>query len=185
MDELVKLVRSYRLTNGLTDRAQFAEAIFRVIEPELTLFVFKAVRPPFADDVVQEVLKAIVTSLRSFSGATDKEFWAWCYRIARNKINDQYRAQANDRLQPMAPEDLWGLVDSSAETAPLATGERLDLEYAMKLLADSKPECGEYLWKHYVLGLDYGEVAEEQNVNYDAARMKIGRCLEEVRKLIA
>jgi RNA polymerase sigma factor (sigma-70 family) len=185
MDELVKLVRTYRLTNVLTDRAQLAEDIFRLIAPELTLFVFKAVRPPVAEDVLQEVLKAIVSSLQSFSGATGREFWGWCYRIARNKINDQYRAQASERLQPMPPEELWGLVESSAEAAPLAAGERLDLEYAMKLLAGSKPECGEYLWKHYVLGLDYGEVAEEQNVNYDAARMKIGRCLDEVRKLMA
>jgi DNA-directed RNA polymerase specialized sigma24 family protein len=36
-----------------------------------------------------------------------------------------------------------------------------------------------------VLGLDYAEIAEEKNVKYDAARMKVGRCLEEVRKLVA
>jgi len=185
MDQLIKLVRTYRLTDALTDREKFAEAIFRVIEPDLTLFVFKAVRPPSADDVVQEVLKAIITSFQNFSGATDREFWAWCYRIARNKINDQYREQAADRLQPMLPEELLRLVDASSQVAPLAAGERLDLEYAMNLLAASKPDCGEYLWKHYVLGLAYGEIAEEQKVNYDAARMKVGRCLEEVRKLIA
>lgn len=185
MEQLIKLVKTYRLIAGLAERLRLAEEIFRTVEPNLRLFVFNQVRPQTAEDVLQEVLKAITTSLKKFQGGTDKEFWAWCYRIARNKLNDQYRAQASDRLQPLPPEELWQLVDAAAQDAPLSAGDRHDLEYAMKLLATSKPDCGGYLWKHYVLGLDYGEIAEEQAVNYDAARMKVGRCLEEVRKLVA
>ncbi len=40
------------------------------------------------------------------------------------------------------------------------------------------------LWKHYVIGLDYAEIAEERQLSYDSARMKIGRCLEEARSLV-
>jgi len=185
MAALIKLVRTYRLTAGLTERLRLAEAIFRITEPDLRLFVFGHVRPQSAEDVLQEVLKAVTTSLKNFQGGTDKEFWGWCYRIARNKLNDQYRAQASDRLQPLPPEQLWQLVDASAKDAPLSAGDRHDLEYAMNLLATSKPDCGSYLWQHYVLGLDYGEIAEDKAVSYDAARMKVGRCLEEVRKLVA
>ena len=185
MEELIKLVRTYRLTAGLAERDRLAEAIFSVVEPRLSLFVFKAIRPAAADDVLQEVLKAVIIGLPKFSGATGEKFLAWCYTIARNKINDQYRAQANDRLQPLPPEELWELADASAQDAPLAAGERLDLDYAMKLLSESKPECVENLQKFFILGLDYGEIAEEQNVNYDAARMTVRRCLETVRELVA
>src|SRR5579863_4629276 len=68
MDQLIKLVRTYRLTTGLAERTRLAEDIFRAIEPRLRLFVFGAVRLDSAEDVLQEVLKAIVTSLKSFRG---------------------------------------------------------------------------------------------------------------------
>jgi RNA polymerase sigma factor (sigma-70 family) len=184
MDELIKLVKTYRLTAGIADRLRLAEEIFRMIEPDLRLFVFGAIRPPAAEDVLQEVLKAAATGMKKFAGGTNEEFWAWCYRIARNKLNDHYRMKATDREQPMPQDELWQLVEASGDNSPLAAGVRDDLEYAMKLLTASKPECYDYLWKHFVFGLDYGVIAEEQHLSYDNVRMKIGRCLEEAKSLL-
>ena len=76
-------------------------------------------------------------------------------RIARNKLNDHYPQQSADRMQPMPPEDLWQMMELSAQDAPMTAADRHDLEYAMKLLTASKPECSDLLWKHYVIGLDY------------------------------
>ena len=185
MDELIKLVRTYRLTAGLAERLRLAEEIFRVIEPELRVFVFSSVSADAAKDALQEVLKAVATGLKNFKGDTVKEFWGWSYRIARNKINDHFRSKVADRMQPMPQDELWQLVESSAQVSPLSPADRHDLEYAMKLLAGSKPECRDFLWKHYIFGLAYGEIAEEQNVSYDSVRMKIGRCLEEAKSLVA
>jgi len=185
MEQIIKLVKTYRVSAGLAERLRLAEEIFRLIEPDLRFFVFKAIQPPSAEDVLQEVLKSITTSLKKFEGHTDKEFWAWCYRIARNRLNDHFREKASDRLQPMPPEELWQLVDASAQDAPLSAGDKHDLEYAMKLLTASKPECYDYLWKHFVFGLNYAEIAEERNLNYDNVRMKIGRCLDEAKSLVA
>ena len=92
---------------------------------------------------------------------------------------------ASDRLQPMPPEELWQLVESSAQSSPLSPADKHDLEYAMNLLTASKPECRDYLWQHYVFGLDYAEIAEERNLNYDNVRIKIGRCLDEAKSLVA
>jgi RNA polymerase sigma factor (sigma-70 family) len=185
MDNLIKLVRTYRVTSGLAERLRLGEEIFRRIAPDLRLFVFGAVRPPSADDVLQEILKSIAGSLEKFQGATEKEYWGWCYRIARNRINDQYRKQRADRMEIMPQEELWNLIDASAQAAPLSAADRHDLEYALSLLDNSKPECREYLWNHYVIGLDYSEIAEEQDLNYDNVRMKIGRCLDEAKSLVA
>ena len=184
MDELIQLVRAYQKTAELADRERLADAIFTQIEPELRRYVNGKIRPQYADDVLQEVLKAVVISLPKFSS---EDFMSWCRGIARNKIYDQYQAnaKASERFQALPPEEVTELVSLSVAATPLATGERLDLDYAMKLLAESKPECVESLLRHYVDGLDYGEIAEEQNVNYDAARMKVGRCLETVRELVA
>jgi RNA polymerase sigma factor (sigma-70 family) len=184
MDDLIQLVRAYLKTAELADRERLADAIFSQIEPELRRYVNGKIRPQYADDVLQEVLKAVVISLPKFSS---DDFMSWCRGIARNKIYDQYQAnaKASERFQALPPEEVTELVSLSVAATPLATGERLDLDYAMKLLAESKPECVESLLRHYVDGLDYGEIAEEQNLNYDAARMKVGRCLETVRELVA
>src|SRR5258705_760674 len=71
------------------------------------------------------------------------------------------------------------MVEASAQSAPLSPEDRLDLEHAMKLLTDAKPECSEFLWQYFVLGLDYSELAEKRNLSYDNVRMKISRCLGE------
>ena len=185
MDDLIKLVRTYRVTAGLAERIRLAEEIFRLIEPDLRLFVFSSVSHEAAKDALQEILKAVATSLKQFKGDTVKEFWAWCYRIARNKLNDHYRSKAADRMQPTPPEDLWQMMELSAQDAPMSAATRHDLEYALKLLTASKPECNELLWRHYVIGLDYTEIAEEQNLKYDSVRMKIGRCLDEAKSLVS
>jgi RNA polymerase sigma factor (sigma-70 family) len=186
MDDLIKLVKTYRLTAGVADRLRLAEEIFRLIEPDLRLFVFKAIRPPAAEDVLQEVLKAAATGMKNFAGGSNEQFWAWCYRIARNKLNDHFpqaRPPTVNSRCPRTNSGSWWNRPRRSRHCPQA--DRHDLEYAMKLLTASKPECYDYLWKHFVFGLAYGEIAEEQNLSYDNVRMKIGRCLDEAKSLVS
>ena len=185
MDDLAKLAKTYRLTPALDQRLRLAEEIFRQVEPQMRFFLFKTLAPSVAEDVLQETLRAVTVSLTKFEGGSTPEFWAWCYGIARNKMKDHWRKQAADRLQPMEPDELWQLVETSAQSSPLSAEDRLDLQHALKILAEAKPECSEFLWQHFVLGLDYSELAEERNLSYDNVRMKIGRCLEAAQELMA
>src|ERR1700722_7747382 len=98
-DDLIKLVRTYRFASGLAERIRLAEEIFRRIEPDLRLFVFSSTSNDSAQSALQEVLKAVAVSLKQFKGDTEKEFWAWCYRIARNKLSNHYRQQYAERVQ--------------------------------------------------------------------------------------
>lgn len=184
MDDLIKLVRTYRLTAGLAERLKLAEEIFRYIEPDLRVFVFSSVTHDAAKDALQEVLKAVAVSLKNFRGDTHKEFWAWCYTIARRRLSDHFRQQYAERVRPLPPDELMAMMDVSAQTRPISPGLRHDLDHVIKLLTAAKPDCSDLLWKHYVIGLDYAEIAEERQLNYDAVRMKIGRCLEEARSLV-
>ncbi len=185
MDELIKLVKTYRVTAGITERLQLAEEIFRHIELDLRVFVFSRVPPDAAKDALQEVLIAIALNLKNFRGDSHKEFWAWCHSIARHKLNDHFRRQYTDRVQPFPPEELWRMMEVSAQEKPISPAVRHDLDHIIKLLTAAKPDCSDLLWKHYVIGLDYAEIAEERNVSYDNARMKIGRCLDEAKSLVS
>lgn len=185
MDAIIKLARTYRLTTSLADRLQLGDELFRLIEPKLRLFVFSSLAVPAAEDALQETLKGIVVGLPTFAGQTPSEFWGWCYRIARNKITDHIRKQSTERAVPMPPEEMRRLVDVSARDSSLSPADQIDLEDAMKLLIEAKPECYEFLWNHFVLGFAYGEIAEAKSLEYDTVRMKIGRCLGEVQSLVA
>jgi hypothetical protein len=60
------------------------------------------------------------------------------------------------------------MMEISAQDAPISAAVRHDLDYCIKLLTAAKPDCSDLLWRHYVVGLDYAELAEERNQNYDA-----------------
>lgn len=183
-DELIKLVKTYRLTRGLAQRLELIERILPLIQRDLKNIVFRDIRLSDADDVFLKALAAVADSLSQFRGNTREEFWGWCKAIAYHKICNQIDKQKNDRLQPMTDEELLELVDASASPAGLSAADRHDLEYALKMLTNAKPECREYLWNHYVLGQNYAEIAAERKVSYDNVRMKIGRCLDIAQGLL-
>lgn len=119
MNGLIKLVRTYRLTAGLAERLRLAEEIFRHIEPDLRVFVFSSVSHDSPKDTLQEVLKAVAISLKQFKGDAVKEFWAWCYHISRNKLSDHFRQQYTERVQPFPPDELWRMMEVSAQEKPI------------------------------------------------------------------
>ncbi len=127
---------------------------------------------------------AIAGALHTFRGQTDAEFWSWCYRIARNKLSDHLKRRQTPSQAPAGFEDLEAVVAMTTQEEPLSTGERLDLEYAMKLLRRAKPPCCDYLWQYYILGWDYAEIAVASGSSYDGARMQVQRCLQLAQKLV-
>ncbi len=183
--DLVKRVKTYRLTPALDQRLRLAEEIYHEIKSPLHNFIFLRLKHPAREDVFQETVKAVTESLAKFTGDSDSEFWKWCFRIALNKVFDHLRKQESDRLQPMEPEELLQLADTSAQNSPLSAADRMDLNDALKILAAAKPECAELLWQHIVIGFDYSELAEERQMSYDNVRMKIGRCLDMAQELMA
>lgn len=185
MSDLMKLVKTYRLTRGLAERLDLAERIVPLVERDLRFFVFAVLRPPAAEDVFQEVLKAVFTKLGQFQGDTKEAFWDWCYTIARRKIADHCERQdrERDRLQFMPGEELLELVKSSVAPSGLSAADRLDFEHVVNILARLKPDCEEHLWQHYIHGLNYAEIAAENQKTYNGVRMKIERCLEEAQSL--
>lgn len=185
MSDLIKLVKTYRLTRGLAERLDLTERMVPLVERDLRFFVFDVLRPPAAQDVFQEVLKAVFTKLGQFRGDTKESFWDWCYTIARRKIADHCERQDRERarLQFMPGEELLDLVKSSVAPSTLSAADRLDFEFVVNILARLKPDCEEHLRQHYLHGLDYAELAEQKDKTYNGVRMKIGRCMEEAQAL--
>src|ERR1700690_2475167 len=185
MEDLLKYVCAYRLASSLDERLRLADQIFPAIEPDLRFFVFKAIQQSAADDVLQKVLISIAGSLENFKGSKPAQFWEWCYKIARRRIYDHLRKKKSDRLQPMPPEEIIKEADISMRVEPVTSEVRDELEYALRLLKHSKPECVEYLRNFYFLGMANEDIAQEHDITEATARMRIRRCLKKARSLVA
>lgn len=184
MNELVALVRRYPDAESLEEGIRLAEAIIQKVRPPLWAFVAAHCPPAVAEDVSQELLVAISRGLTSFSGGTDAVFWSWCYQIARNKISDHLRRHGTQPLAAPDAEEVWRVIEASAEEDPISPGDRVDLEWAMELLRQARPPCRDFLWQRYVLGWDIRHVAQANGLRYDAARQQITRCLRLAQSLV-
>jgi len=185
MEDVIKIVRTYRLTDSLAERLRLADQIIRIIGPELNLFIFSRLPSSASEDVSQIVLFAVANGLDEFEGNTQESFWGWCHRIARNKIADFYKKENRSPFEPLPPEEFLIAADKSGAEISVAAGVHDDLKYAMNLLKESKPECFDYLWGHYILDISLAELAEQSGVAYDACRMRLSRCLEFVQNLVS
>ena len=165
--------------NWRMGRASF---ILDFIEPDLRLFVMGKVNPNSADDVLQEPFKGILRQLEDFRGNTSREFWGFCYKIARNKVADHYDAE--NRVQRFQTDEMAKLIRLSTRTETLTAEDRADLKYALDLLEKSKPVCRDLLWKRFVIGFTHKELGEEFGLKPDAVRIKADRCIKEIRKLL-
>lgn len=156
------------------------------ITKRLTLFILTKVRPSDSEDVLQETLKAIVANLAKFRGQTNGQFLTWCYRIARNKIADHHRKRRRTtELDQFPMQEIERLLDAANFLEPPSPEIILDLKDAMTSLAKKKPKCRELLWDHFMVGLDYAELGSQLDLKNDTVRMRIERCLDAAKKLLA
>ena len=128
------LVRTYRLMPGIAGRVRLSDEIFVLLEPLLLFKIYRKAAPQDEKDVLQETMKAVAESLNNFKGQSHDDFMKWCRGIARHKVHDYYHSRKIDRMQPLPPEELWPMVDASAQKTPMSAGDRIDFEDAMKLL---------------------------------------------------
>jgi RNA polymerase sigma factor (sigma-70 family) len=184
MNRVIDLIEKYRRETSLTKRLDLATEIFCEVLDGLRLVIFSKVPKSAVEDVLQETLKSIFLGLDKFKGTTDKEFLGWCYQIARNKVSDYHRKEYSSRLEPFPADELLKLAEESATYDPRWKYEKRDVRDALDLLEKTKPGCRALLWNHFVIGLDYAEIAEELQLKYNAARMKIARCLKAAGTLL-
>ena len=180
----MRLVEEFRKADS-DRRIELASKILTEINRELSIFILGLIAPDFQGDVIRESEMAIFTSLKTFKGNTRKQFLAWCRTIVRRKASDMRRKQSLLEIDPLPVEDfLEFILIPGKESLVFPADMQLDVEYAMNLLGKSRPDCRELLWSHYVMGLDYEELAQELNLKYDGVRMRIMRCLRTARGLL-
>jgi RNA polymerase sigma factor (sigma-70 family) len=184
MEHLIGLIREYQASVTVKERRRLADTIICAVGPKLDLHVYSGCPLSGVDDVVQNTLIGVAKGLLTFKGKTDKQVWAWCYRIADNKIADELRLRQRAQAEELDESILWKVLANSFETAPVPPGVRADLEYALKLLVEVRPPCRNHLWDFYVFEYTYREIAKARGMSTEAVRKAVNRCLALAQELI-
>jgi RNA polymerase sigma-70 factor, ECF subfamily len=137
--------------------AQWAIAVlWRDLHPRLLRFL-RGLDPVAAEDVEADTWLAAARDLASFHG-DDKQFRAWMFTIARNRLIDWRRREARRRSVAVAPEDLS---ERPADDDPAITAvDALRADAAVRLVRACLPtDQAEVILLRVLGGLDVGEVA--------------------------
>ena len=182
MPDLLKLLEVYRASSELDQRLEAGEALASELYPFIFPFILKRLGWRLADDVVQETMMDIFRGLPNCRATTLPAFRGWFYRIASNKINDALRSKYAADAEPLNLENVIKM-QLAAALETISPGTKADLEYLLQWLRASKFPCDEILWNYIYLDKDIREIGEMYGLDYDAARMKITRCLKTAQEL--
>ena len=154
-----------------------------ILRQKLLKFVATKVSDPAdAEDIVQEALIAIFTSLPLFKGKS--AFLTWAYAIAKHEIADFYRKKKIKQIVFSRLPFLEGLV-SQALGPELAYQE---LESKRKIVACLKRLSEGYsrvLRLKYIDGLTMRQIAEELSLTVKAVESRLTRARLAFQKVYA
>ena len=149
--------------------------------------------PVVAEDVAATVFLEALRSIGSYS-YRGRPILAWLYRIARNVVSDQQKAQRRAQGDPPGvPHRVFSffrytrpqpseLPVSGAGDDPATAVDRLDLEQAIRRLTASQQEV---VALHYYLGLTAPEVARVLGKREAAVYSLLARAIAALRHLLA
>ncbi len=131
-----------------------------------------------AEDLTQETLLRAYQHREHFRGTFLR---AWLFRIASNVAVDYVRRQ---RLQTVPLEDVEGVLPCSED--PAEYWERTELERGLIALVGSLPEAQQRIIRlRYLEGYSLAEIAERVQCTPLAARLRVFRAVETLRKRAA
>lgn len=176
-------LNEYRTAKHLDRKFAAADGLASYIAPKLHRYISAFCPRDAVDDVLQESLVGIAQALPKFRGIG--EFDHWCFRITHNKLVNYLEAERRRIVHAIDIEQLWKLIDASAETTALTVEARERLEEALELVTKAKPPCLYYLLQRFIYGLDFEELGRSMGKTKDAARVQVARCIELAKKLIS
>jgi len=147
------------------------EAIWNEMHTRLCRFICSRMADPEdAEDILQEVFLRIHTHIGTVRESSRLE--SWIYQIARNSMNDYYRARRTHvELTDLATEDEHPDEDAAESLAP-----------SIREIVDTLPErYRQALILTEYEGLSQKELAERLGLSFSGAKSRVQRAREKVR----
>jgi len=146
------------------------------------------------EDLVQTVCREVLVDVDGFRGESEAEFRAWVLRLAQRKIHARHRAQSaqcrdSAREVPLQVTDGDGTRTltcySSLATPSQALSVREQVAKIESAVEQLPEEQRRVLTMARVLGMPYGEIAEELGKSVPAVRKTVSRARARLALLLA
>jgi RNA polymerase sigma-70 factor (ECF subfamily) len=153
-------------------------AIYREYAPSVLRYLkARGAREP--EDLLAEVFVQVVRGVPGFEGG-EREFRAWIFLIARNRLIDERRRAGRTPFECVPAEDLGEIVDATGTEAEALS--RLSHQHVMNVLSDLTPDQRDVLFLRVLAGLTAEETARVLGKRIGAVKSLQARALSAIRK---
>lgn len=168
------------LARARSGEAAALEQLFRRFErPVFTLALRICGDRSEADDVLQDTMLKVFSSLDRFRGDGGSPFWGWLRQVAVNEA--LMRLRRSRRLDAEADD---GAVDALAENLvppPPAAADAALLQRALAQLPDATRSV---LWLYHAEGYTHQEIAEAMQRSVSFSKSQLARGTRRLRALL-
>lgn len=130
-----------------------------------------------SEDMLQTVFYRMLKYRHSFTEGSN--FSGWMYHIARNVLKDQ-KFGLDSKYDPISVHEEQLAGDTSADGSLEKKQSRQQLYDAMDTLSEPAREI---LMLNRMKELNYPEIAEIMGISQGAARVRVSRAVEELKKI--
>ena len=130
-----------------------------------------------AEDLTSDVFTKALDKVRSFSGATEAEFTAWIFSIARNAVIDRWRRKPREDVDLDAVADALGAQTDFAGDEDRRQALKSALEFLGKLPREQRDIVMMRVWDD----LPYAQIAAVTGKSQDACKQAVSRALRAVQ----
>lgn len=130
-----------------------------------------------SEDMLQTVFYRMLKYRHSFTD--ESNFSGWMYHIARNVLKDQ-KFGLDSKYDPISVHEEQLAGDTSADGSLEKKQSRQQLYDAMDTLSEPAREI---LMLNRMKELNYPEIAEIMGISQGAARVRVSRAVEELKKI--
>jgi RNA polymerase sigma factor (sigma-70 family) len=130
-----------------------------------------------SEDMVQTVFYRMLKYRNSFTG--ESNFSGWMYHIARNVLKDQ-KFGLDSKYDPISTHEEQLAGGNRADDGLEKKQSRQQLYDAMAMLSERDREI---LMLNRMKELNYPEISEIMGISQGAARVRVSRAVEELKKI--
>ena len=175
---LMDLFTRYRSAKTEAEASEAGKAIVDLAGPRLGALMSRLTSEEVAKDLLQDVWIGLFSGLHQFRGDSDQAAAALCRVIVERRAADWIRRRPKGEMLPLDVEEIRDAVEASLPVKPISTGEKLDVEEAMKLIKACKPENVWFIEQRFFEQRSYKEIGQICGMTEAAVAMKIRRIVE-------
>lgn len=159
------------------------EHIWQQIHHDLKTFIAKKVKESAdVEDIVQDTFLKMKLNIDKLEDPS--KINAWIYQIARNNINDYYRAKSKYAEPDSSQKRFDKLIEEEEDEMKTLLQTRQFSDYAASVINQLPEKYREAVFLADMEGMNQNELAQKLNLSISGAKSRVQRGRQKVKELV-